>query len=81
MVTGLMVVYPYAHSTAASLGFVVPAGMSVGLAPGVLQVSTAAGPQLQPKITSTMLNVSQIAGTNISQKCAALMVRVHPKRS
>jgi hypothetical protein len=81
MVTGLMVVYPYAHSTAASLGFVVLAGMSVGLAPGVLQVSTAAGPQLQPKITSTMLNVSQIAGTNISQKCAALMVRVHPKRS
>jgi hypothetical protein len=59
----------------------VPAGMSAGLAPSVLQVSNAAGPQQQPKITSTMLNVSQIAGTNMSKKCAALIFRVHPKRS
>lgn len=81
MVTGLMVVSLYVHSTAASLGFVVPAGMSAGLAPAVLQVSSAAGSQQQPKITSTMLHVTQIAGTNISQKCAALIFRVHPKRS
>jgi len=42
MVTGLMLVSLYVHSTAASLGFVVPAEMSAGLAPGVLQVSNAA---------------------------------------
>lgn len=60
-----MVVSLCVHSTAGSLGFVVPTGMSAGLAPAVLQVLTAAGPQQQPKITSTMLNVSQIAGTII----------------
>lgn len=76
-----MVVSLYVHSTAASLGFVVLAGMSAGLAPAVLQVSTAAGPQKQPKITSTMLNVTQIAGTNISQKCAALYLGFIQKKS
>lgn len=81
MVTGLMVVSLYVHSTAASLGFVAPAGMSAGLAPGVLQVSTSAGPQQQPKITSIMLNVSQIAGTNILQKFVAIIFRVHPEIS
>jgi hypothetical protein len=59
----------------------VPTGMSAGLAPAVLQVSIAAGPQQQPKINCTMLNVSQIAGAIISQKSAALIIRVHPKRS
>ena len=68
-----MVVSLYVHSTAASLGFVVPAGMSAGLTPAVPQVSNAADPRQQPKITSTMLNVTQIASTNISQKCAALI--------
>jgi hypothetical protein len=55
--------------------------MSAGLAPGVLQVSTSAGPQQQPKITSIMLNVSQIAGTNILQKFVAIIFRVHPEIS
>lgn len=81
LVTGLMVVSLYVHLTAASLGFVVPIGMSAGLAPGVLQVLTAAGPQQQPNITSTTLNASQVAGNNISQKSAALIFRNHPEKS
>jgi hypothetical protein len=59
----------------------VPTGMFAGLAPAVLQVLTAAGPQQQPKITSTTLNVSQIASTIISQKSAALIFRVNQKIS